>query len=95
LVRHNNDLRRVEVPTITIAVEAIGTTEGGDSRQPKAAHGDGAWLALGDEDERSASFKGLLCLMEAIRHHLVSHILGAAAFDQAVLPDLAVALAIV
>ena len=38
----------------------------------------------------SAIFKGLLCLMEAIRHHLVRHIFGAAALDQAVLPDLAV-----
>ena len=81
--------------TITIAVEAIAATEGGDSLQALAAHGIGAWLALGDEDERSAIFKGLLCLMEAIRHHLVRHIFGAAALDQAVLPDLAVALAIV
>ena len=81
--------------TITIAVEAIGTTEGGDSLQAKATHGISAWLALGNEDVSSASFKGLLCLMEAIRHHLVRHIFGAAAFDQAVLLDLAVALAIV
>ena len=81
--------------TITIAVEAIGATEGGDSFKALAAKGIGAWLTFGDEDETSAIFETLLCLMEALRHHLVPHISGAAACDQAVLPDLAVALAIV
>ena len=77
LVRHNNDMSRIEVPAVPLRSEAAGTTNRGHSRQSHLAQGISTGFALDEKDVRRAICQSLLRLSQSEGNDPIQNLPGA------------------